>query len=118
MSTPFRFSLSACAEYEKLRLLALALAREPRVRIRRRLVRLVASLLAVKVHGRIPLIVRRFHIVVVLPEHELEALILMKRRHAKRTESVPDETPTIGQAVRWLADLGGYAGHKSSVDPV
>lgn len=50
-------------------------------------------------------------------EHELAALVLMKRRHAKRTESIPDETPTIAQAVRWLADLGGYAGHKSSGRP-
>ena len=49
--------------------------------------------------------------------NELEALILMKRRHAKRTERIPDETPTIAQAVRWLADLGGYAGHKSSGRP-
>jgi Transposase DNA-binding/Transposase Tn5 dimerisation domain len=50
-------------------------------------------------------------------EHELDALILMKRRHAKRTETIPDKTPTIAQAVRWLADLGGYAGHKSSGRP-
>jgi hypothetical protein len=50
-------------------------------------------------------------------EHELQALILMKRRHAKRTERIPDETPTIAQAVRWLADLGGYAGHRSSGQP-
>jgi len=50
-------------------------------------------------------------------EHELEALVLMKRRHAKRTERIPDQIPTIAQAVRWLADLGGYAGHKSSGSP-
>lgn len=35
----------------------------------------------------------------MLSEHEIKALILMKRRHAKRTEHVPDDTPTIGQAV-------------------
>jgi hypothetical protein len=50
-------------------------------------------------------------------QHELDALILMKRRYAKRTENIPDEVPTIAQAVRWLADLGGYAGHKSSGRP-
>jgi hypothetical protein len=50
-------------------------------------------------------------------QHELDALILMKRRYAKRTEHIPDEVPTIAQAVRWLADLGGYAGHKSSGRP-
>jgi hypothetical protein len=49
--------------------------------------------------------------------HELDALILMKRSHAKRTERIPDDIPTIAQAVRWLADLGGYAGHKSSGRP-
>ena len=49
--------------------------------------------------------------------NELEALILMKRRHAKRTERISDAIPTIAQAVRWLADLGGYAGHKSSGRP-
>jgi len=53
----------------------------------------------------------------VLSEHEVQALILMKRRHKKRTETISDETPTIAQAVRWLADLGGYAGHKSSGRP-
>jgi hypothetical protein len=50
-------------------------------------------------------------------QHEIDALILMKRRHAKRTEHIPDGTPTIAHAVRWLADLGGYAGHKSSGRP-
>ena len=50
-------------------------------------------------------------------EHEIRALLLMKRRYAKRTEAIPDDTPTIAQAVRWLADLGGYAGHKSSGQP-
>lgn len=50
-------------------------------------------------------------------EHEIQALILMKRRHAKANERVPDDTPTIAQAVRWLAELGGYAGHKSSGRP-
>lgn len=52
-----------------------------------------------------------------LGAYEVQALILMKRRHAKRTERISDETPTIAQAVRWLADLGGYAGHKSSGRP-
>ena len=52
-------------------------------------------------------------------QHEIDALILMKRRYAKRTERIPDpdEIPTIAPAVRWLADLNGYAGHKSSGRP-
>ena len=53
----------------------------------------------------------------VLSAYEIQALILMKRRHAKRTEHISDDTPTIAQAVRWLADFGGYAGHKSSGRP-
>ncbi len=55
--------------------------------------------------------------ITVMSEHEIRALILMKRRHAKRTETIPDENPTLRQAVRWLADLGGYAGHASSGQP-
>lgn len=50
-------------------------------------------------------------------EHEIDALILMKRRYAKRTECISDDMPTIAQAVRWLADMGGYAGHTSSGQP-
>jgi hypothetical protein len=38
----------------------------------------------------------------------------MKRRYAKRTETIPDSIPSIGQAVRWIADLGGYTGQRSS----
>jgi hypothetical protein len=49
--------------------------------------------------------------------YELRALILMKRKYAKRTEAIPDDTPTIAKAVRWIADLGGHAGHVSSGKP-
>ncbi len=48
-----------------------------------------------------------------LSAYELRALLLLKRRQKKRTEVVPQTTPTIGQAVRWLADLGGYTGKSS-----
>ncbi|MCL2725021.1 MAG: hypothetical protein FWD69_11355 [Polyangiaceae bacterium] len=41
----------------------------------------------------------------------------MKRREKKRTESVPDGIPTMAQAVRWLADLGGYTGKSSGGPP-
>jgi hypothetical protein len=50
-------------------------------------------------------------------EYELRALILMKRKYAKRTETIPDRTPTIADAVRWIAELGGHAGHSSSGKP-
>lgn len=49
--------------------------------------------------------------------HELRALTLMKRKYAKRTETIPDETPSMADAVRWLAELGGHAGRPSSGPP-
>jgi hypothetical protein len=48
---------------------------------------------------------------------ELEALLLLKTEEKKSTEVLPDTTPTLAQAVRWLADLGGYIGSKSSGPP-
>jgi Transposase DNA-binding/Transposase Tn5 dimerisation domain len=53
---------------------------------------------------------------VELSPHEIRALILLKRRQKARTETVPDTMPTIAQAARWIADLGGYTG-KSSGGP-
>jgi hypothetical protein len=47
---------------------------------------------------------------------ELRALVLLKRQQKKRTETVGDE-PTIAEAVRWLADLGGYTGKSSGGPP-
>jgi hypothetical protein len=46
--------------------------------------------------------------------YELRALTLMKRKYAKRTETIPDDIPSMTDAVRWLAELGGYAGRPSS----
>lgn len=54
---------------------------------------------------------------VELTEHEVHALILLKRKYAKRNEHIPDDTPSIGDAVRWLAQLGGHAGRPSSGAP-
>jgi hypothetical protein len=48
---------------------------------------------------------------------ELQVLMALKRRYKKRTESVPDAIPTIAQAVRWLADIGGYTGKSSGGPP-
>ncbi len=47
---------------------------------------------------------------VELHEDEIRALILAKRQIKNRVEQVPDEIPTIEQAVKWIAQLGGYAG--------
>jgi hypothetical protein len=48
---------------------------------------------------------------------EIEVLVALKRRYKKRTEDVPDAMPTLGQAVRWLADIGGYTGKSSGGPP-
>jgi hypothetical protein len=48
---------------------------------------------------------------------EIEVLVVLKRETKKRTENVPDAIPTIGNAVRWLADLGGYTGKSSGGPP-
>lgn len=48
---------------------------------------------------------------------EVEVLIALKRRYRKRTETVPDGTPSMAQAVRWLADIGGYTGKSSGGPP-
>lgn len=49
--------------------------------------------------------------------YEIRALILLKREQKKKTESVPDSMPTIGQATRWIADLGGFTGRSSGGPP-
>ena len=54
---------------------------------------------------------------VELSKYELRALVLLKRKYAKKTELIADDTPTIEQAVRWLADLGGYTGKSSGGPP-
>jgi hypothetical protein len=54
---------------------------------------------------------------VELSPYELRALVLLKSRQKKRTEVVPETTPSIEQAVRWLADLGGYTGKSSGGPP-
>ena len=45
---------------------------------------------------------------------ELKALRLAKMQQKAKTEKLVDGEPTLGQAVRWVADLGGYIGSKSS----
>jgi hypothetical protein len=47
---------------------------------------------------------------------EIRVLVLMKTRQKKRTETVTD-TPTIAEATRWIADLGGYTGKSSGGPP-
>jgi len=52
-----------------------------------------------------------------LSPYEIQALVLNRRRTKKRTDPAPSETPTIGEAVRWLADIGGYTGKSSGGPP-
>ncbi len=54
---------------------------------------------------------------VELSEHEIRALILLVRETKKRNETIPDTTPTIGQATDWIARLGGYTGKSSGGPP-
>jgi len=49
--------------------------------------------------------------------HEIKALVLTRRRTKKRTDPMPGDNPTIGEAVRWLADIGGYTGPRVSGGP-
>jgi hypothetical protein len=54
---------------------------------------------------------------VELSDPEVQALILLKRKQKKRTETIPDTMPTLGQATLWLAELGGYTGKSSGGPP-
>jgi hypothetical protein len=48
---------------------------------------------------------------------EIKATRLMKRKYKKRTETIPDTMPTVGQMTLWLAELGGYTGKSSGGPP-
>jgi hypothetical protein len=54
---------------------------------------------------------------VELTPYEIQAVILLKREHKKRTEEIPDTMPTISQATIWIAQLGGYTGKSSGGPP-
>jgi hypothetical protein len=54
---------------------------------------------------------------VELTPHEIEAVVLWKRRTKKRTEPMPGPVPTIAQAVLWIAQMGGYTGKSSGGPP-
>ena len=53
-----------------------------------------------------------------LHEDEIAALILAKRRIKTSVETVPDGVPTIAVAVRWIAEIGGWAAqYKMGANP-
>jgi len=51
--------------------------------------------------------------VIVLAEHERQALYVT----IHRTTILPQQTPTVRQAVRWIAQLGGFLGRKRDGEP-
>jgi len=51
-----------------------------------------------------------------LTSPELQALILLKQRRKKANEVLPKH-PTIADATRWIAELGGYTGKSSGGPP-
>jgi len=52
-----------------------------------------------------------------LSDDEIRVLIILKREIKKRTEEISDDMPTVAQAVRWIADLGGYVAIKGNGPP-
>ncbi|VAW33786.1 hypothetical protein MNBD_CHLOROFLEXI01-4641, partial [hydrothermal vent metagenome] len=50
---------------------------------------------------------------VILAEHEWQALYM--RVH--RTSTLPTQSPTVYEAVRWIGQLGGFLGRKNDGEP-
>jgi hypothetical protein len=48
---------------------------------------------------------------------ELKVLRILKKRQKKRTEVLPRRTPTLEEAVLWIAQLGGYINQKGQGPP-
>lgn len=52
-----------------------------------------------------------------LADHEIRALVMLKRDRRRRGERIPNSMPTIGQATLWIAELGGFTGKSSGGPP-
>lgn len=48
---------------------------------------------------------------------EIQAAVILRRKYKKRTDPEPTATPTMGEVVSWIADLGGYTGKSSGGPP-
>ena len=48
---------------------------------------------------------------------ELQAIVLLRFGRAGKGRPAPGVVPTLAQATRWVADIGGYAGSRSSPPP-
>jgi hypothetical protein len=53
----------------------------------------------------------------IFSDEEIRALVTLKQQIKRRTDVVTPVGLTVAQAVRWLADLGGYVGNKRSGPP-
>jgi hypothetical protein len=53
----------------------------------------------------------------ILTQDEIEALIVLKTRIKSRVETITADGLTVKQAVRWIADIGGYTGNNNSGKP-
>jgi hypothetical protein len=53
----------------------------------------------------------------ILSDDEIEALIAVKTEIKSRKETITAEELTVKQAVRWLADIGGYTGNSNAGQP-
>jgi hypothetical protein len=52
-----------------------------------------------------------------LSPFELQALRMLKQRQKKKTETLPTRPPTIGEAVIWIAEIGGYINRPAQGPP-
>jgi hypothetical protein len=48
---------------------------------------------------------------------EIEVLLVLKRRYKRQKEVIPTTIPTMGNAILWLAEIGGYTGKSSGGPP-
>lgn len=94
---------------------------ETQLRTRKHVIRWATVLAAVAVRAeRLKHLARttpRALATTVLSDHEVEALIVLKRTLRKQNEVVANKVPDLETATRWIAELGGYTGTSSGGPP-
>jgi hypothetical protein len=53
----------------------------------------------------------------ILSKDEIQALVLLKERYKKRTETIDPTGLTVAKAVMWIANVGGHAAYKNTGPP-
>ena len=48
---------------------------------------------------------------------EIAAVVLLRKRYRRKNEPEPSKSPTMGEVVQWIAELGGYTGKSSGGPP-